>query len=150
MSENEFALEELEENMGDPETIAVGPEDPPVDEGEPEALGGLLVSLCHRAEDHFGLRIAECDAPGAPSRWGPVHRVHAVGSFHYAHRAADISGLPKSMNRFTKWVAVHHTPRLAELIHNPNGSVKNRTHVDKSFWGATTWAAHANHVHLAV
>jgi hypothetical protein len=153
MSEEEYT-DEIELNMGDPETISEGPEDPLAAEesgaGGPEALGGLLVTLCKRAEEHFGLRVAECDAPGAPSRWGPVHQVHATGSYHYAHRAADISGLPQSMNRFTRWVARNNTPRLAELIHNPNGSVKHGETVAKSFWGADTWASHANHVHLAV
>jgi hypothetical protein len=92
MVADEHEYEEIETNMGDPETITAGPEDPAVDEVGPEALGGLLVTLCKRAEEHYGLRVAECDATGAPSRWGPVHPVHAVGSYHYAHRAADISG----------------------------------------------------------
>lgn len=136
--------------MGDPAATDAGPEDPPPIEEEPEAIGGLLVTLCHRAEDHFGLRIAECDAPGAPAAWGPVHHVHAAHSLHYAHRAADISGLSQNMIRFTTWVAANHGPRLAELIHNPGGSIKNGQTVNSTFWGTTTWNAHANHVHLAV
>lgn len=112
--------------------------------------GGLLVALCHIAEDRFGLRVAECDAPGAPGRWGPVHRVHASGSYHYQHRGADISGLAQNMARFAHWVEKHHLTQIAELIHNPNASVKNGKPVSSGFWGAETWSAHANHVHLAI
>ena len=147
---DEELLEELETTMGDPEATEAGPDEPePIEEG-PEAPGALLVALCKKAENHFGLHIGECDAPGAPDRWGPVHHVHATHSLHYAHRAADISGLSQSMIRFTRWVARNHTPQLAELIHNPGGSIKNRQVVNPTFWGTTTWNAHKDHVHLAI
>jgi hypothetical protein len=153
MGDAEPNIEELETNMGDPEAAAdIGPEDPIAEEIELDAVApaGLLVSLCKIAEQHYGLHIGECDAAGAPTHWGPVHRVHAKGSYHYLHRAADISGLPKSMQRFGKWVGAHHGPRLAELIHNPGSSIKDGQHVPSSFWGDKTWRAHANHVHLAI
>lgn len=114
------------------------------------AHSGLLVACCHVAEDRCGLRVAECDAPSAPGRWGPVHRVHAAGSYHYQHRAADISGPEPNMARFAHWVIHNHQSELAELIHNPGFSVKNGQRVPSSFWGAQTWAGHRNHVHLAV
>jgi hypothetical protein len=54
------------------------------------------------------------------------------------------------MNRFAHWVEQHHLTQIAELIHNPNASVKSGKPAPSSFWGAQTWAAHANHVHLAI
>jgi hypothetical protein len=41
-------------------------------------------------------------------------------------------------------------PQSTELIHNPNGSIKNGRPVPPGFWGPATWAAHANHVHWAM
>jgi hypothetical protein len=41
-------------------------------------------------------------------------------------------------------------PMSTELIHNPNGSIKNGKPVPPSFCGASTWAEHANHVHWAM
>jgi hypothetical protein len=150
MDETDDELDELETNMGDP-AIDAGPEDPEDDPEELRAVGGgLLVRLCHRAEDHFGLHIGECDAQGAPARWGPVHHVHAAHSLHYAHRAADISGLEQNMRRFSRWVARKHGPRLAELIHNPGASIDNGQQVPPSHWGTATWNGHKDHVHLGV
>ena len=109
----------------------------------------LLVRSCSFAETHFGLRVAECSAPGAPARWGPVHRVHSAGSFHYRGRAADISGNEQAMRRFCAWAMRTHLAELAELIHNPGASVDTGRHVPASFWGSA-WAMHTNHVHLAI
>lgn len=153
MSDERLTTEELDQfelNMGEPDKIDLGPENPEFAEEDVEAAGGLLVQLCTAAEQHYGLHIGECDAQGAPSRWGPVHRVHAPGSLHYAHRAADISGNETNMRRFGAWVSNTYGPRLAELIHNPGSSVKNGRHVPSSYWGAKTWEAHRNHVHLAI
>jgi hypothetical protein len=153
MADEEVVIEDIEHNMGDPAAAdAGGPEDPEVEIIESDAPGapGLLVQLCKVAEEHYGLHIGECDAPGAPAHYGPVHHVHAKGSFHYQHRAADISGIPKSMMRFGAWVEAKHRHRLKELIHNPGSSVKNGERVDPSFWGKKTWAAHQNHVHIAI
>jgi hypothetical protein len=44
----------------------------------------------------------------------------------------------------------HLYPQSAEIINNPGASVKNGQPVPSSFWGAATWAAHANHVHWAM
>ncbi len=127
------------------------PSDPDVGDLPQEfVLASLLVRSCFFAETHFGLRVGECDAPGAPARWGPVHRVHAPGSLHYAHRAADISGSEQAMRRFCEWALRTHTGDMAELIHNPGASVKNGRVVPSSFWGSATWAAHRNHIHFAI
>lgn len=131
--------------------LKAGEVDAALEEAEVERAGGLLVALCAAAEKRYGLHVGECDAPGAPSRWGPVHnKVHAPGSYHYRHRAADISGLGQNMSRFANWVEVNYIHHIAELIHNPGYSVKNGKRVPPSFWGPATWAAHRNHVHLAI
>jgi hypothetical protein len=127
------------------------PEDPDLAMVSREiAALSLLVRSCLFAQNHFGLHVAECDAPGAPAAWGPVHRVHANGSLHYAHRAADISGTEQAMRRFCDWALRTHTSEMAELIHNPGASVKNGRVVPPSFWGAQTWNAHRTHVHFAI
>ncbi len=109
-----------------------------------------LVALGHVAEDRFGLHVGECSAPGAPARWGPVAPVHATKSLHYDGRAFDAGGSASAMAEFAAWVTEHYTGSVAELIHNPTGSVKNGQQVDPGFWGSATWAAHANHIHLAL
>lgn len=109
-----------------------------------------LVALGHAAEDVFGLHVGECSAPGAPERWGPVAPVHATKSLHYEGRAFDAGGSPRAMAEFAAWVTENYTGSIAELIHNPTGSVKNGQRVDAGFWGSSTWAAHANHIHLAL
>ena len=109
-----------------------------------------LVALGHAAEDRFGLSVGECSAPGAPARWGPVAPVHATKSLHYDGRAFDAGGSTAAMAEFAAWVAENYTGSIAELIHNPTGSVKNGQRVDPGFWGNVTWAAHANHIHLAL
>jgi hypothetical protein len=150
LGEEEPNQEDLDEhNMGDPEHRELGPEDPVVEEQEIRRVG-LLVQLCRKAEGHYGLHVGECDAPGAPDRWGPVHHVHAEGSYHYLHRAADISGLARNMRRFCRWVRRHYGGRVVELIHNPGCSVKNGSAVPASFWGPKCWRAHRSHVHLAI
>jgi hypothetical protein len=119
---------------------------------EQENLTGasLLVHFGLEAEGSFHLIVNECDAPGAPARWGPVHRVHAVGSLHYAHRAADAHGSGDQMEAFGRFLLRNHARQLAELIHNPGCSVKDGQVVPPSFWGKEVWDAHINHVHFAV
>jgi peptidoglycan hydrolase-like protein with peptidoglycan-binding domain len=73
---------------------------------------------------------------------------HATHSFHYQGRAVDLAG--PDMDRIGAWITQHLTSRLAEGIHNPTLSVKNNSHASPSVWGADTWAAHRNHIHLAV
>lgn len=109
-----------------------------------------LVALGHAAEDLFGLSVGECSAPGAPGSWGPVAPVHATNSLHYQGRAFDAAGDDDAMRQYAGWLADNYAGSITELIHNPNGSIKDGGRVDAGFWGDTTWAAHANHVHLAV
>lgn len=145
--------DDIEFNMGDLRVVDGGPEDPepfPAEDRLAVATRPLLISICLTAESHYGLRVGECDAPGAPDRWGPVHQVHARGSLHYAHRAADVSGLEKNMGQFCHWIARNFVARCAELIHNPGCSIKNGHVVNADFWGAATWNAHRNHVHVAI
>ena len=75
---------------------------------------------------------------------------HVNGSYHYKGRAVDLGGSTAEMNKAAKWCEQFLTPVLVEGIHNPGLSVKNHAPVPSSFWGAETWAAHANHIHLAV
>jgi hypothetical protein len=54
------------------------------------------------------------------------------------------------MPAFASWVRTNYGARILELIHNPGFSMKNGKDVPPSFWGASTWAAHRNHVHVAI
>jgi hypothetical protein len=117
-----------------------GPETQPV---------STLVELGLTAEQEFGLTVSECSAPGAPTRWAPVHSGHAATSLHFQGRAFDTSGPAEAMEAFAARAA-EAVASLAELIHNPNASVKNGQAVDPSFWGDATWSAHVDHVHVAV
>lgn len=114
-----------------------------------ETADVTLVSLGLTAEQTYGLRVGECDAPGAPSRWSPVQDVHSPGSYHYKHRAFDASGSDADMARFTAWLDANHAAEITELIHKFGGSIKDGVRVDPSFWG-DAWDAHEDHVHLAI
>lgn len=114
------------------------------------AMTGTIVELGLAAE-RFGLSVGECSAPGAPARWGPVHSGHSENSFHFRGRAFDAAGSADDMRRFAAFVAENFASGVAELIHNPNGSIKDGSAVDPvSFWGDATWAGHVDHVHLAI
>lgn len=71
--------------------------------------------------------------------------------YHGKGQAVDI-GAPGNnqgmLDQVGAW-AVQNMGGINEIIHNPNASVKNGQNVPASFWGAQTWAEHANHVHLA-
>jgi hypothetical protein len=73
---------------------------------------------------------------------------HAPGSYHYLGEAADIAG--PGMDQAAAWIKQTMGAGLTEGIHNPNLSIKFGKNVPSSFWGAQTWAGHANHIHLAV
>jgi hypothetical protein len=76
---------------------------------------------------------------------------HAKNSYHYKGEAVDIGGPAAIMNAAAQWIARSTLGRqLTEGIHNPGLSIKDGRRVSPGFWGATTWAAHANHIHLAV
>jgi len=117
---------------------------------QPAMPPATLVALGQAAEELFGLSVGECSGAGAPERWGPVAPVHATNSLHYQGRAFDAAGDDEGMRQFAAWLVDNYAGSLAELIHNPNGSVKDGRRVDAGFWGDTTWGAHTNHVHLAV
>jgi phage-related protein len=98
-----------------------------------------------------------------PTLWDIVHKHDsaAVKTSDYRPGANDLHGLgdaidisypgnPHSRNDpLAAWIAGAY-PGSSEIIHNPNASVKNGRPVPPSFWGAATWAAHANHVHWGV
>lgn len=74
-----------------------------------------------------------------------------ANDYHGLGQAIDVSfsGNPQSLLMpLASWIA-QHFPGSTELIHNPNGSIKNGRPVPPSYWGAATWAAHTNHVHWA-
>lgn len=77
---------------------------------------------------------------------------HATNSFHYFGRAVDLaSGDYGYMDEAANWINSSGLwEHLTEGIHNPNLSVKDRQRVPSSYWGSTTWAGHANHIHVAV
>lgn len=109
----------------------------------------LLVQLGLIAEDQFGLSVGECDAPGAPSRWAPVGPGHAEHSFHKRGRAFDAGGPKANTDAFAAFVDANHASSVTELIHKPNGSIKNGQRVSPDFWGSETFDAHI-HCHVAV
>lgn len=77
---------------------------------------------------------------------------HAEHSYHYQGRAADLGTEPFDQayqDRVGRWIASALTSGLMEGIHNPTLSVKNGRSVPNSTWGAETWAAHLNHIHVA-
>ena len=101
-------------------------------------------------------RVTDINGPG-----------HAAGSYHYAKGtggdglAVDFAGAVPGVNQTTIiqmgniWRAlalVGH--QLAELIHQGPGitqAIKNGRRVDAATaYGATTWADHYDHVHVAV
>jgi hypothetical protein len=75
---------------------------------------------------------------------------HAAHSYHYRGMAVDIGGSPALMDRAAAWIGQHMGASLLEGIHNPNLSIKDGKTVPPSFWGASTWAAHMNHIHMAM
>ena len=110
----------------------------------------LLVRLGRIAENQFGLQVTECNAPGAPAHWGPVTPgVHSANSHHNRGEAFDAGGPLAQQEAFTDWVAANYGSQLAELIHNPNGSIDTGQPVPPEFWGLDTWQAHRRHVHVA-
>jgi hypothetical protein len=75
-----------------------------------------------------------------------------ANDYHGKGQAIDVSfgGNPQSrLIPLAAWIA-QNFPNSTELIHNPNGSIKNGKQVPPSFWGLATWLAHMNHVHWAM
>lgn len=71
---------------------------------------------------------------------------HATNSLHYRGAAIDLAG--GNMNAAAAFIGQQFGKTLAEGIHNPNLSVKGGHTVSPAFWGAKTWAEHANHIHI--
>lgn len=71
------------------------------------------------------------------------------GSYHAIGEAVDLAGPPSMMNQAAAWIAQNMGGSLLEGIHQSGLSIKNGAAVAPSFWGASTWNAHANHIHLA-
>lgn len=84
-----------------------------------------------------GLRITSALRPGDTK------------SYHSRNMARDLGGPVALMNRAGAWIAQNMASALIEGIHNPTLSVKNGARVAPSFWGAGTWAGHADHIHIA-
>jgi hypothetical protein len=101
-------------------------------------------------------RVTDVDGPG-----------HAKGSYHYRQGtggvglAVDLAGVTPGITPVTaaQMSAVYHVflavaAQLAELIYSGSGvtvAVKNGRRVDgATYYGATTWADHRDHVHVAV
>ena len=53
------------------------------------------------------------------------------------------------MDRAAAWTRNRLSRRLAEGIHRPGLSVKYGKPVPPGYWGASTWAGHGNHIHVA-
>ena len=72
--------------------------------------------------------------------------------YHGQGMAVDISnpGNVLAVNNNFARAIMSAFGNITELIHNPNASVKNGRVVPSSFWGASTWAQHLNHVHWAM
>jgi len=71
--------------------------------------------------------------------------------YHGKGEALDVGAPgddPGQLAQVAAWIGSNYS-NSTELIHNPNGSIKFGKSVPPSFWGAETWAAHANHVHWA-
>lgn len=77
---------------------------------------------------------------------------HSATSEHYLGQAADIAGSSREEeHEAAAWIKRTGLYKvLSEGIHNPNLSVQSGAMVSPSFWGASTWAGHTTHLHLAV
>lgn len=75
---------------------------------------------------------------------------HVSDSYHYLGRAVDLAGPAQVMDQAATWIEQNLGHVLTEGIHNPGLSIKDKHSVPSSFWGSETWAAHANHIHVAV
>jgi phage-related protein len=114
------------------------------------ADGGLIPGLATGGMTYPALEAwVRANLPGAviTSAYRP-----GANDYHGAGDAVDISypGNPQSLNMPAAAKIAASFGGITELIHNPNESIKNGQVVPPSFWGAATWAEHANHVHWAM
>jgi SLT domain-containing protein len=106
------------------------------------AAGGVVPAVQHAIDvmtKRFPLRVTSTTGGQ-----------HAANSYHYKGEAVDLAGTASVMNRAAAFAKRVFGTQLLEGIHNPNLSIKNGKPVAPSFWGATTWAGHRNHIHLAL
>ena len=105
-----------------------------------------IVQIGRVAEQKFGLTVSE------NPHFGGVNPVHATDSYHYRGLAIDASGPQRNMDAFAAWLERRYGPHIAELIHNGGSgySIKGGKREPASFWGSSTWANHADHVHVAL
>ena len=104
---------------------------------QPSATQRDLISLGKIAEEHFGLTVGE-------NPWfGGVNPVHVKDSYHYRGLAIDVSGDPKKMLAFDRYVAKRYGPILAELFHEPGVNLKNGQ-------ATSPIGGHEDHVHVAL
>jgi hypothetical protein len=72
-------------------------------------------------------------------------------SDHVSGHAVDLTAASEVMSRASEWVKSSGLFRtLKQGIHNPNLSVNAGAIVPTSYWGPTTWAQHASHIHMAL
>lgn len=106
--------------------------------GSATGLGGGISSVLASVLNTFpGLSVTSTLRPGD------------TGSYHSVGEAVDIAGPPSLMTRAARWINRNLSGSLLEGIHNTGLSIKNGARVAPSFWGASTWAGHADHIHLA-
>lgn len=89
----------------------------------------------------FGLSVSE------QSHFDKVDPVHAPNSWHYKDRAIDVSGDPKKMREFAKYVDTRYGGSVKELFYNAGGRSVNRKNgqrVPNNFV-----SGHRDHVHIA-
>lgn len=116
----------------------------------------LLKHLAYVARVRFKLTVWQ---------WKPGPcGTHARNSLHYltfpgtdVGRAFDAYGVGAigrlRMARYARWLRKAHRARLTETIYNgcfTKVSIAHGTNVSPSYWGATTWREHNNHVHVGI
>jgi hypothetical protein len=108
--------------------------------GSSAPSGETTIKKIIRAAEQRGLQVGE-----HPSRGG-VAPVHADGSWHYKAAAADITGDPKALAAFKKWLRRTYGRDLEELIFNSGGgkNLKNGRKVGPGFY-----SGHETHLHVA-
>lgn len=96
-----------------------------------------IVKFGKIAQEKFGLTVGE------NPRFGGVEPVHTDGSFHYSGDAIDVTGDPKQLARFNRYVAKRYGDQIDEMFYDPGVNIDS---------GSVTGpiGGHGTHVHLAV
>lgn len=114
-----------------------GPVASSASKGGGSVAGGVSGAASTIMQQFPGLSITSGFRPGDPG-------------YHGRGLALDLAGPPGTMNTAATWIAQNMGGSLLEGIHNPGLSVKNGANVPPGFWGAATWADHADHIHIAL